>query len=322
MSSDYIPRLRRELLRAGAQQPARWRPARVARGVRPIVAGAFVALLALALATVVLSGSRPGPAEHTSGATHLTYRVEPATSGSSQRTAEVLRARLSAAGIDDAQVSSPSAASLTITGPAGTQDRVAQLVRPGRLAIYDWEKSLVGADASTAPSGDPSAQGVTEDEAKARASTAGRDARVVRDARTDAWFALEGEPALTHADVASARAAVDPSSLEPVVDLGFTTRGETAFTTLTRELARRGSAQERGGVGRIEAYQHFAVVLDDRILATPFVDSRESPDGLDGAAGAYIQGELTEQAARDLAATLSTGPLPAALTDLKVASSE
>ena len=45
----------------------------------------------------------------------------------------------------------------------------------------------------------------------------------------------------------------------------------------------------------------------------PFIDFREAPDGIDGAAGMQIAGDLTPETARRLAALLSAGPLAAGL---------
>ena len=52
MSSDYISRLRAELLRAGAAEQAPRRRARAVRRLRPVAAAAAVALV---VATVVLT---------------------------------------------------------------------------------------------------------------------------------------------------------------------------------------------------------------------------------------------------------------------------
>jgi len=51
MSSDYIPRLRSELLRAGARRQARLPWMRVASGLRPLAVAAAVALIAVAALT-------------------------------------------------------------------------------------------------------------------------------------------------------------------------------------------------------------------------------------------------------------------------------
>jgi preprotein translocase subunit SecD len=186
---------------------------------------------------------------------------------------------------------------------------VTALVQSGRLAIYDWERSLLGP-----PDLEPELiQAVTKTEAEERA--AGRPGgRIVRDeGSTDRWFALGGEPALTNEDVARAHATVDQSTQEPTVGIQFTPRGQATFETLTRTLARRGSARTADGVSAIEAVQHLVLVLDEQIVARPFIDFRHAPDGLDGSSGAQIQGGLTPETARRIAAILSAGPLPAAL---------
>jgi SecD/SecF fusion protein len=43
----------------------------------------------------------------------------------------------------------------------------------------------------------------------------------------------------------------------------------------------------------------------------PFIDFRQNPEGIDGASGMQISGDLTRESARQLAALLSAGPLPA-----------
>jgi preprotein translocase subunit SecD len=112
--------------------------------------------------------------------------------------------------------------------------------------------------------------------------TGGRVVRTLSGA-PERWYALGGEPAVT---------------------LDFTQEGKAAFSSLTRELARRGA--ERG------ARQHLAIVLDDRIVAVPFIDYRESPEGIDGP-GALISGGLSPESVRRIAAILDSGPLPADL---------
>ena len=67
-----------------------------------------------------------------------------------------------------------------------------------------------------------------------------------------------------------------------MVDL--TARGQTAFADLTRELARRGTARAAAGADDLEAMQHFAIVIDDRIVSVPFINFRVAPNGIDGAA--------------------------------------
>ena len=198
---------------------------------------------------------------------------------------------------------------------------MAALVRSGRFAIYDWERSVLGPRGTPAPrdadvTGGPDAgrsAATTKSVAEARAARAPRGMPSAPSTPTpDGWFALGGAPALTNADIQGARADVDPMTQEPIVALDLTAGGQKAFASLTRELARRGSANAVPGAG-VEAAQHFAIVIDDRIVSVPFIDFRQTPDGLDGAAGMQIQGGLTPESARQLAALLSAGPLAADL---------
>ena len=306
MNSDYIPRLRSELLRAGATKQTRRRAARVARGLRPVAVAAAVTVLAVA-GVLALSDGRGDETPVGSGDTlRLTYRTEPSGTATTEQAARVMRARLAAAGITDARVSA-AATGLSITVPATARADVAALGPTGRLSIYDWERSLLGPR-------DAGGDAVSKAEAESRA--AGRPgARVLRapGAAPDGWFALGGDPALTNADVDRAYAATDPQTQEPVVAIEFTASGRTAFEALTRDLARRGEEQAAGGPGGLEAAQHLAIVLDDRIVSVPFIDYRQAPNGIDGAAGTHISGGLTPESARRVAALLSAGPLDARL---------
>jgi len=86
-----------------------------------------------------------------------------------------------------------------------------------------------------------------------------------------------------------------------MVRLRFTSAGAAAFSRLTRDVAHHGAAQH--------AMQHIALVLDDRILSVPFIDYKVAPQGIDGARGGQVSGNLTERDTQILAAILSTGPL-------------
>jgi hypothetical protein len=314
MSSDYIPRLRSELLRAGATKPSRWTYA--ARGLRPLAAAAAVALVVVAVVLAFPRGDQ-GPDETTAGTLHLSYRGEPSSAAASAR---LLRERLAAAGVRSAGVSVASGGGLAITVPTSARADVAALVAGGRVAIYDWERSVLG------PRGDPSpgnasvtggrgagqSAATTKAEAEARAQRGSGGHTVRAEAPGNGWFALGGPPALTNADIKSARSDVEPSTREPIVVLELSAGGQRAFAALTRELAHRGSAN--GGSSGLDAAQHLAIVIDDRILSVPYIDFRQAPNGIDGAEGVQIAGGLTPQTARRLAALLSAGPLAAPLT--------
>ena len=325
MSSDYIPRLRHELLRAGAAAPARRRRTRVASSLVPLATGAVaIAAVALALVLVWPTGERDetAVAPGADGPT-LTYRVVPADAAAAEQTAQVMRARLDAMDIDDVDVSVASGgAALGFTASPAVKADVAALTQRGQVAFYDWERSVLGPGGRPAPAdesvtgGQNAARGagVTRAEAESRAANAD-GGRVVRglDAGAESWFALGGEPALTDRDIERATAAVDVPTKEPVVAIDFTGPGQSAFTALTREVAQRGSERAADGVEAMQANQHFAILIDDRIVSVPYIDFRVNPDGVDGSSGAQVSGGLTEEDARRTATILTIGPLPAAL---------
>jgi preprotein translocase subunit SecD len=306
MSSDYIARLRAELLRAGATQQRPRRRARAVRRLRPLAVAVAVALVVAAVALTVPGERRDEVPVQSAGT--LTYRVHGGDAGEAAR---IVRERLSAAGIG-AEVAA-GVGTLTITAPDAARADVAVLTAPGRFAIYDWERSVLGSDARPAPAdpdvtGGPGAgQTAALSEAEARERAARRPgARALRTA--GGWFALAGDPALTNADVAKARAERDRAGGGPAVALDLTPAGQRAFTELTRELARRGADRAMGG-DPLETSQHLALVLDDRIVSTPYINWREAPDGIDGAQGASMSGLATLEQARLTAALLSAGPL-------------
>ena len=299
MSSDYIPRLRRELLRAGATEPSRWAPA--ARGLRPLAAAAAVALVALAVVLAVPWGDdeQPSrPAETPPSTLQLTYRGEPSSAADSAR---VMRERLAAAGVRDASVSVAAGGSLTITVPAAARADVAALVRSGRVAIYDWERSVLGPRGTPAPgdadvTGDPDAgrsAATTKSVAEARAARAA-DGHAVRalSAVPDGWFALGGRPALTNADIqarARGRRPGDTRSRSSRCDL--TADGQKAFATLTRERRaprrrERGSRQRRSS--RPSTSRSWSTIGSSSV---PFIDFRQAPDGIDGVEAMHVAGE-------------------------------
>jgi hypothetical protein len=312
MSSDYIPRLRRELLRAGATKPSRWAPA--ARTLRPLAAAAAVALVVLA---VVLAYPRSDhqPSEQRADTVHLSYRTERSQAAPAAR---IMRERLAAAGIRGAGVSVSSTSGLTITAPASARAEVPALVRSGQLAIYDWERSVLGPRGNPAPDEVSVTGGVdagraaaiTKAQAEERAARfpAGRAVRALGSVR-DSWLAVGGPPALTNTEIRGARADVDPTTRDPIVVLELTADGQKAFSTLTRQIAHRGSANAQPGSG-VETAQHLAIVVDGRILSMPFIDYRQAPNGIDAAAGVQIHGGLTPATARQLAVVLGAGPLP------------
>jgi preprotein translocase subunit SecD len=302
MSSDYIPRLRAELVRAAERRQPRWR--RFAPPLRPLVAAAAVALVVVA---VVVAADRGGSGS--SG--EFEYTV---AAGAAEQAADVMRERLEAGGVRGATVSVGSDGRLAIDAPPEARAAVAALTRPGEFAIYDWEASVLGPDGRPAP-GDPSvtggpaagtAGGMSRQEAETRAEAAPGGGRVVRALTSsgESWLALGGEPALTNADVESAEPVLDRQLMLPAVAIEFDSRGQEAFSELTRGIARRGAD--------VRENQHLVMVFDDEIVNVPYIDYREAPDGIDGASGAQIS-DVSGQTARWMSAMFASGPLPAEL---------
>jgi preprotein translocase subunit SecD len=311
MSSDYISRLRSELLRAGATEPARVRPARTVRRMRPLALAGAAALLVAAL---VFTVARPDRGDDRAVPPTVTARLsEQVAPGAGELATKTLRERLATAGVSPAFVSH-SGDRLQVAVPPDARETAIALMAPGRFAIYDWEAGVLGPDGRPAPD-DPSVTGgpdagragaLTKAEAQERAAR-GQDAHVVQ-GEGGGWFALDGPVALSNSALAGARAAVDPMTQDPIVELDLTKQGQRDFQDLTRTIAQRG-ADYALGRDPLETSHHFAMVVDDRIISVPFIHWQEVPDGIDGARGAQIVAATAEQA-RQLAAILESGPLP------------
>jgi SecD/SecF fusion protein len=327
--SEYIPRLREELVAAAARERAGGRTSAAVRARRlaPVLVAAMVAAAAvLALSTVELANDERAVPGVPAGA-KLAYRVTPApgrdAGAAAEQAAVVLRSRLAASGLGDVRVTA-SGDQLGIAAGNADLKTAAALAIPGELGIYDWEMSVLGPDGRPAPRDDDVTGGqgagqraaVSRPEAVQRAAKA-KGARVVQaEGATGGWYALGGTAAIANAEIARARAATDPMTGEAVVAFGFTAEGRSAFSELTRTIAERGAAAARPGSDPLRGVQHMAIVLDDRIMSVPFVDPRQAPNGIDGSEGAHIQGGLDAERARILATILNTGPLPGTLEPL------
>jgi preprotein translocase subunit SecD len=292
-SSDYISRLRGELLRAAAQEPAH-RPARALRRFRPVVVAAALAAVVVAVALTFTDGTER---EVAADGVRLEYRVEPAAAA--EDTAACLRDRLDALGVEGATVTA-TPGGVTVTAPVD----VTALTQPGRFAIYDWESSVLGPRGRPAPDDERVTGGEGAGQMGALTQREAEERGPAFQTPEGGWFALGGTPALTNADIARASAATDPMNDEPIVVVDLTAEGERAFRELTRDVAHRGAD--------FRTDQHIAITLDDRLASVPYISWREAPDGLDGPV--QISGGLTPESARQLAAILSSGPLPATLS--------
>jgi hypothetical protein len=148
MSSDYLSRLRAELLRAGATQRTPRRRARVVRRWWRPLAAAVAAGLVVAMVVLTVPRERPDdiPAQRSGETVMLTYRVPTADPA---RVAQILRDRMSAAGLTATVTAGDHA--LTISAPKSERTDVTALTAPARFAIYDWERSVLGPDGRAAP---------------------------------------------------------------------------------------------------------------------------------------------------------------------------
>jgi SecD/SecF fusion protein len=72
-------------------------------------------------------------------------------------------------------------------------------------------------------------------------------------------------------------------------------------------LARRGQNTYAGG-DRIAAAQHFAIVLDNRLVSVPYIDFQQNPDGIDARNGSEIDGGFTASSAQHLVDRLNQRP--------------
>lgn len=129
----------------------------------------------------------------------------------------------------------------------------------------------------------------------------------------DGYYVLDDAPALGNRDITDPQEAVNPppGSGQPSVTFNFTSDGRRAFRALTKVIARRGATRSAGGK---TDFQHFAIVLDDRVISVPSIDFHQYPDGVDAGTGGEIVGGFTVTSARLLAQILQTGVLPVSLT--------
>ena len=106
-------------------------------------------------------------------------------------------------------------------------------------------------------------------------------------------------------DVRNARSDYDPQA-GPDVTMGFSSTGAKAFHTITSALAAKGRLTQSTEVP-------FAVILDNKIEATPTISYQRTPDGIDG--NAQITGLSTGEANR-IALVLQSGSLPVTFNTL------
>jgi SecD/SecF fusion protein len=259
----------------------------------------------------------------------LTFHVDHVSPRQLDETQRILCVRLSGSGVDhrvrvasgDVVVELPSS---SLPGREGARSPI---FGAGRLAFYDWEVDVVGPGGRLAPR-DPAVTGgasagvagsISHHAAMVRSSKRPHTVVVRAERATDVdvragWYVLRDDVALTGDAIVRPEQRIDGPGAGPVVTFEFTAAGRPAWQRLTREIADRGRRVADSGRPAADADQHFAIVVDDRIVSVPYVDFHRNPQGIDGRAGSQIQGGFTIASARQLAALLRSGPLPVALT--------
>jgi SecD/SecF fusion protein len=126
------------------------------------------------------------------------------------------------------------------------------------------------------------------------------------------WYVLRDQPALRGTDIKNPEQNFDngPGGTgQPDVTFDFTSSGRSTWEDVTKRIAQRGQNNFIGGDPQ-SAFQHFAIVLDNEIISTPFIDFQQNPNGIDAGNGSQISGGFTIETAQRLANLLKTGALP------------
>jgi preprotein translocase subunit SecD len=281
-------------------------------------------LLALTLAAGCGGGEQveKGCATDVENATgvRLTYAAKgQASAGDLRATADKLCRRIEGVGKTRPAVA-VNGDQVVVVVPAGTPKSLVDYIgTPGRLVFYDWEPVIFDDDCKTDPNVNANERQprVGRKLADELAAKCGGDAIVVRQERSapeqpkpDAWWIVRDKPVLEGEDIVNPQQDFDAMTNEPIVTIEFTPEGKRAFAEVTRAVARRGQDNTLPGLPAVQASHHFAIVLDDELLSTPFIDFEENPQGIDGENGAQISGGFTKDGALVLARLLALGPLP------------
>jgi SecD/SecF fusion protein len=125
------------------------------------------------------------------------------------------------------------------------------------------------------------------------------------------FFVLEDDSELSGSDIKNPEQNFDQRTNEPIVTMEFTEKGRKAFAAVTKRIAERGSRIIRPPATPPEqAFQRFAITLDNRMVSLATIDFVENPEGIDGRTGAQIEGIGDIQETQDLAESLRIGALP------------
>ncbi|MHB1537714.1 MAG: protein translocase subunit SecD [Solirubrobacteraceae bacterium] len=150
-----------------------------------------------------------------------------------------------------------------------------------------------------------------------RATPTENGERKVVDRKPESFYVLEDAYALTGNSIRNPAQSLETGgSGQPIVTFGFTSKGQSVFERVTREIAERGRERQLPGVSKEAANQHFAVVLEEQLITVPSIDFAQYPEGIDASTGTQITGGFTVESAQNLASELQSGALPITLKQI------
>ncbi len=129
-------------------------------------------------------------------------------------------------------------------------------------------------------------------------------------AAQNAYFILKDDPGLLGRDIKNPEQNTEQQTGQPTVTFDFTDAGKKKWQNVTREIAQRGQAAVLPGQPATNFANHFAIVLDNKLISVPYIDPQQNPDGIDGENGSQISGSFTIKSAQRLANLIKTGALP------------
>ncbi len=117
------------------------------------------------------------------------------------------------------------------------------------------------------------------------------------------YYVLKDNATVRSGEFTQATPGTDPAG-RPAVTLRLTAFGRSAFQQLTAQIAKRGFDASLGGD---VLTQHYAVALDNQLLAISPINFTTNPDGILATSPAQITGSFTTTTAEQLASELQLG---------------
>ena len=110
------------------------------------------------------------------------------------------------------------------------------------------------------------------------------------------FFVIEDDSELSGRDIENPEQTFDPNTNAPVVTMEFTDEGREAFARVTKRLADRGARIILPpGSDREQAFQRFAITLDNKIVSLATIDFVQNPEGIDGRNGRPDRGHRDDR---------------------------